>query len=93
MRQQLIDFTRPLRRQPRENVLQIGIRIMPVRLQVADFTLDFVQQLNVAQGLLGELAFVGDVQFEELATRMGHAADLGHAEFKAGLVTAKVIAD
>ena len=38
MRQQLIDFTRPLRRQSRENVLQIGIRIMtidPRRLDLA----------------------------------------------------------
>lgn len=26
-------------------------------------------------------------------TRMGHAADLGHAEFKAGLLAAKIIAD
>ncbi|VVN73512.1 hypothetical protein PS687_05703 [Pseudomonas fluorescens] len=31
MRQQLIDFTRPLSRQPRENILQIGVRIMTIQ--------------------------------------------------------------
>ncbi|MNV40855.1 hypothetical protein D3C71_1324740 [compost metagenome] len=53
----------------------------------------FVQLLDVPQGLLGKLALVGGVQLEELAPRMSHAADLGHAEFKAGLVAAKIIAD
>jgi hypothetical protein len=38
------------------------------------------------QGLFGDLALVGGVQFEELAPRIGHAADLGHTEFKTGLV-------
>ena len=33
------------------------------------------------------------MQFEELAPRMGHAADLGYTEFEAGLVTTKIIAD
>ncbi|RMS94052.1 hypothetical protein ALP57_200065 [Pseudomonas coronafaciens pv. oryzae] len=28
MRQQLIDFTRPLSRQPRENIFQICVRVM-----------------------------------------------------------------
>lgn len=31
--------------------------------------------------------------YEEFASRMGHAADLGHTEFEAGLVTTKIIAD
>jgi hypothetical protein len=31
MRQQLVNFTRPLRRQAREDVLQIGVRIMPIQ--------------------------------------------------------------
>lgn len=44
------------------------------------FAFDFVKQLDVAQGLFGGLAVVGGVQFEELATRLGHAADLGDAE-------------
>ena len=35
----------------------------------------------------------GRVQFEELASSMRHAADFGHAEFEAGLVTPKIIAD
>src|SRR3546814_18409058 len=39
------------------------------------------------------MGFVGRVQFEKLASGMGHAADLSHAEFEAGLVTAKVVAD
>lgn len=30
MRQQLPNLTRPLRRQPRQRVLEIGIRIMPI---------------------------------------------------------------
>jgi hypothetical protein len=30
MRQQLADLTRPLCRQPREHIFEIGIRIMPV---------------------------------------------------------------
>ena len=43
--------------------------------------------------MLGERAFIRSVQFEELAPCMGHAADLGHAKFEAGLVTTKIIAD
>ncbi|MNG41238.1 hypothetical protein D3C84_1302910 [compost metagenome] len=31
MRQQLINFTRPLRRQARKDILQIHVRIMPIR--------------------------------------------------------------
>jgi len=31
------------------------------------------------------------VQFEELAPRMGHATDLGHAEFETGFVATKII--
>ncbi len=45
------------------------------------------------QGLFRDLAFVGGMQVEELAMCMGHAADFGHAQFEARLVTAKVIAD
>ena len=38
MRQQLPDFTRPLRRQESEDVLQISICIMPVELGRLDHT-------------------------------------------------------
>lgn len=31
MRQQMIDLTRPLRRQARENILQISVRVMPIQ--------------------------------------------------------------
>lgn len=40
MRQQLITLTRPLRRQPRENVLQISIRFMPIQPRSLDQTHD-----------------------------------------------------
>ncbi|KPY14360.1 hypothetical protein ALO54_200217 [Pseudomonas syringae pv. philadelphi] len=40
MRQQLVDFTRPLCRQPRENILQISIRIMPIQPRRLDQTHD-----------------------------------------------------
>lgn len=45
------------------------------------------------QGLLGDLTLVSSVQFEELAPGMGHAADLGYAKFKTGLVATKIITD
>lgn len=62
-------------------------------LQILDFTLDFVQHLHVTQGLLSQRAFVGRMQFKELAPGMGHAADFSHAQFKAGLVATETIAD
>lgn len=31
MRQQMADLTRPLRRQPREHIFEIAIRIMPIK--------------------------------------------------------------
>ncbi|KPC07552.1 hypothetical protein ALO99_200216 [Pseudomonas coronafaciens pv. porri] len=40
MRQQLIDFTRTLRRQARENILQICIRIMTIQARRLDQTHD-----------------------------------------------------
>ena len=40
MRQQLVNLTRPLRRQSRENVLQIGIRIVAVHARGLDQTHD-----------------------------------------------------
>lgn len=40
MRQQLVYFTRPLRRQTRENILQVNIRIMPVETRRLDQTHD-----------------------------------------------------
>lgn len=55
--------------------------------------LDLVQRLHVTQGLFSQRALVGRMQFEELAPRMGHAANFSHAEFEAGLVTAEIIAD
>ena len=47
----------------------------------------------VYPSVIGERAFIRSVQFEELAPCMSHAADLRHAEFKAGLVAAKIVAD
>jgi hypothetical protein len=38
----------------------------------------------VVQQLFGDLALVGRVQILELAARMGHATEVGHAAFKAG---------
>ena len=49
MRQQLIDFTRPLRRQARENILQIGIRIMSVQPRRLDQTHDRRRPFSTAQ--------------------------------------------
>jgi len=43
--------------------------------------------------LLRQLAFIRHVQVEDLAACMGHAADLGDAQLKAGLVAGKVITD
>ena len=40
MRQQLIDLTRLLRRQPREHILEICIRIMPIDARRLDQTHD-----------------------------------------------------
>lgn len=42
--------------------------------------------------MLGGLALVGGVQLKKLAPRMGHATDLGDAEFKTGFVAAKIVA-
>lgn len=64
-----------------------------VRFQILDFPLDLVQRLHVTQGLFSQRALVRRMQFEELASGMGHAADFSHAEFEAGLVTAEIIAD
>ena len=41
--------------------------------------------------LLRQLAFIGDMQVEELAARMGHAADFGDAHLEAGLVAGEVV--
>lgn len=40
MRQKLGDLARPLRRQARENVLQVSIRIMPIEPRRLDQTHD-----------------------------------------------------
>lgn len=45
-------------------------------MQAANFALDFVQQLDLAQGLLGELTFVRGVQFEELEPVLDHRRGL-----------------
>ncbi|MNG11091.1 hypothetical protein D3C84_946010 [compost metagenome] len=42
-----------------------------VRFQIFDVTLDFVQRLDVTQGLLRKCALVGRMQFKELAPGMG----------------------
>lgn len=49
MRQKVTDFTRPLRRQAREDVLQISIRIMPVEPRRLDQTHDRRRAFTAAQ--------------------------------------------
>lgn len=56
-------------------------------------SLDFVQPANRVSRLLRQLTFIGYMQVEELAARMGHAADFGDAQLEAGLVAREVIAD
>ncbi len=63
------------------------------RLQLSDFSFNFVQGRDVVQRFFGDLALVGRVQIEQLSTCMGHAADFGDAQVEAGLVTREVIAD
>lgn len=41
--------------------------------------------------LLRQLAFIGDMQVEELAARMGHTADFGDAQLEAGLLAGEVV--
>ncbi|KOP60485.1 hypothetical protein OX90_05865 [Pseudomonas coronafaciens pv. porri] len=52
-----------------------------------------IQSTNRVKRLLRQLTFIRNVQVEELAARMGHAADFGDAQLEAGLVTGKVITD
>lgn len=49
MRQQLADLTRPLRRQPRQHILQIGIRVMPIHPGRLDQAHDRRRPLATAQ--------------------------------------------
>ncbi len=56
-------------------------------------SLDFVQPANRVKRLLRQLTFICHVQVEELAARMGHAADLSDAPLEAGFVVGEVITD
>ena len=56
-------------------------------------SLCFVQTANRVKRLLRQLAFIGYMQVEELAARMGHAADFCDALFEAGLVAGEVVTD
>ena len=49
MRQQLLNFTRPLRRQAREDVLQISIRIMPIQSRRLDEAHDGCRPFSTSQ--------------------------------------------
>ena len=49
MRQQLANLTRPLRRQPRQHILQIGIQVMPIHPSRLDQTHDRRRLLATAQ--------------------------------------------
>lgn len=56
-------------------------------------SLDFVKPANRVKRLLRQLVFIGYMQVKELAACMGHAANLGDAQLKAGFVAGKVITD
>jgi hypothetical protein len=49
MRQQLVNFTGLLRRQTRENVLQVSVRIMPIEPRRLDQTHDRSRTFAAAQ--------------------------------------------
>lgn len=49
MRQQLANITRPLRRQPRQHILQIGVQVMPIHPSRLDQTHDRRRPLATAQ--------------------------------------------
>jgi len=61
------------------------------RCQILGFPLHLVQQLDVLQSLLGQHALIGDVQIEELAPGVGHAANLGDAVAEPGLVAGIIV--
>lgn len=61
--------------------------------QLSPFALHLVQLADVLEGLLGQLALVGDMQIEELAAGVGHATDFGDALLETGLVASEVVAD
>lgn len=54
MRKQLLNFTRPLRRQARENILQIGVRIMTIQPRRLDYTHDRCRPFAAAQRVCKE---------------------------------------
>ena len=61
-------------------------------VQFFDFALDLIDPGELLQGELGDLALVGRVQVEELASCVGQAPHLGHAAGDQGLVAAEVVA-
>ena len=61
--------------------------------EVLHLSLDVVQQADALQSLPGDLAGAIGMQVEELAPRMRHAAHLGDAIGKAGLVATVVVAN
>ena len=63
------------------------------RTEPGCITLDVVQRLEELQRLLAHLALVVGPEFVELATSVGHAAHLGHAQVEALLVPTEVVDD
>jgi hypothetical protein len=60
---------------------------------IGHLALDVIQLAEELQRLLADLAAVVGPQLVELAPRVRHAADLGHAQLEAGLVAAEVVGD
>ena len=59
--------------------LALPYRLALVGVEVVDLALDARTALEELQRLLADLAAVVDPQLVELAPRVRHAADLGHA--------------
>ncbi len=60
---------------------------------IPSLAFNLVQTANRVQRLFGQLTFVRDMQVEELAASMSHAADFSNALLKTGFVAREVIAD
>ena len=71
----------------------LTLRLSLFRRQGCQFPLNKIQVFDVRQRLLGNLAFVGNMQVVELAPGMRPASDFGDAVGKAGFVTTIVVTD